>query len=367
LFKPLLGDDEVVVAAVQPSDPRIELWVDTAATAPYVIGGQIPGRNKIINGDFSVNQRGLTSSTTAGYGFDRWTRSGNSGPVTYSAQAATAGELPESASTFARVVTTAQTIASDYASLGQQIESVRSLSGKTATISFWAKAASGTPRIALEVQQYFGTGGSPSAVVNTYAGQITLSTAWTRYSLTVAVPSLSGKTVGTANDHYCSVRAYVSAGSDLNARTGSLGLQNNTFDFWGVQVEEGSVATPYEQKSYADELRACQRYFWRTTDYQPNQILWVAQMYTTSAVQWFVPFPVAMRAVPTLGHGGASFFFVLLPGVGGSGGMSAIAIQAPGATKFGANLSGTFGAGTGTAGQAVCIGTSSYLEFSAEL
>lgn len=83
------------------------------------------------------------------------------------------------------------------------------------------------------------------------------------YSVTATLPSVTGKTVGTEKDDRVDLKLFVSAGANFNSRTGSLGIQNNTFDFWGVQVEEGAVVTPFEQKPYADELRACLRYYER--------------------------------------------------------------------------------------------------------
>jgi hypothetical protein len=226
------------------------------------------GKNKIINGDFYINQRNFTSTTTSGtYGFDRFNYYGVGGTVTYSAQTFTPGTAPVSGyegANFARVLTSGQSGTGDYAALAQLIENVRNFAGQTATISFWAKAATGTPKISGEIVQSFGAGGSPSAGVNTYAGQVTLSTSWARYSMTVAVPSISGKTIGTtANTSALGLNLWVSAGSTLNARTNSLGIQNNTFDFWGVQVEAGSTATDFQTAtgSIGGELALCQRYY----------------------------------------------------------------------------------------------------------
>lgn len=223
-------------------------------------------RNAIINGDFRINQRAWSSSTATGtYGFDRWKQVNSGGTVTMSSQTFTVGSPAATgyeAPTFCRVVTSSQSGTSDYALLVQQIEDVRSLANSTVTVSFWAKATSGTPKVALEFQQGFGSGGSPSADVNTYGGQATLSTSWARYSLTATVPNINGKTIGTtANTSFLGIQLWVSGGSTFNSRTGSLGLQNNTFDFWGVQVERGSVATPFEQRPIGAELELCQRYY----------------------------------------------------------------------------------------------------------
>ena len=218
-------------------------------------------RNKIINGDFSINQRGFSSSTTnGGYGFDRWLMSADAG-ATYSAQTFTVGNAISGyePTNFARIVTSGQT-GGNYAQFAQRIEDVRTFAGQSVSISFWAKAASGTPKVAIELQQNFGTGGSPSGTVLTYVSQVTLSTTWTRYVVQTIVPSISGKTLGSAG-HYFSFAPFVSAGTGFESRTGSLGIQNNTFDFWGVQLEQNYQPTPFEQRPIGVEDFLCKRYY----------------------------------------------------------------------------------------------------------
>jgi len=225
-------------------------------------------RNKIINGDFRINQRVFSSTTANGYGHDRWLLLKNGGTVTYSTQAFTVGSPAATgyeAQNYASIVTSGQSASGDYAVLAQPIEDVRTFANSTVTISFWAKASSGTPKVAVQIEQDFGTGGSPSSVVKTYFGQVTLSTSWARYSVTGALPNINGKTIGTtANTSSLYVNLWVSGGSTFNSQTGSLGIQNTTIDFWGVQVERGSVATPFEQRPIGAELALCQRYYERT-------------------------------------------------------------------------------------------------------
>ena len=260
-------------------------------------------RNAIINGDFSINQRGFTSTTTSGtFGFDRWRNFNSGGTVTtsspsfdYSSSQPISSYNPKS---FLRQVVASQSAAGDVAQISQYIEDVRTFAGQTITISFWAKATSGTPKVSFEFQQSFGTGGSPSATVNHLAGQATLSTSWNRYSISTTLPSVVGKTVGTA-DSSLQLFIWTSGGTTWNSRTGSLGIQNNTFDFWGVQIEKGTVATPFEQRPIGTELALCQRYYTRL-NYPENSYVGQAQAYTaTSIFGTFATLPVSMRIVPT--------------------------------------------------------------------
>jgi hypothetical protein len=237
-----------------------EYWDGSAFTA--FGGGGGAATNAIINGAFEINQRNFTSSTASGYGFDRWTTLVIGGTVTQSAQSFTPGSAPESgyeAANFARVVTSGQSAAGDLAMFRQIIENVRTFANQTITVSFWAKAGSGTPSVSVDLTQNFGSGGSTAAP--TFAGKITLSTSWQRYSLSVSLPTISGKTLGTSS--FLALNLFLSAGSDRDALTGSLGIQSNTFDIWGVQLEEGSTATEFKRNanSLQGELAACQRYF----------------------------------------------------------------------------------------------------------
>jgi hypothetical protein len=243
---------------------------DTNGTINITAAPFAAGKNKIINGDFAINQRGFTSNTTtATYNFDRWRQNnaGTTGTFTTTPQTFTPGTAPIAGyegSTFLQGITAAGASTNTLAFISQPIEDVRTFAGQTATISFFAKASTGSPKIGMEIAQNFGSGGSPSTQVLTSISAITISTSWARYSVTVSVPSISGKTIGTtANTSSLAVNFWLSAGSDFNARASSIGLQNNTFQIWGVQVEAGSTATAFQTATgtFEGELAACQRYF----------------------------------------------------------------------------------------------------------
>lgn len=264
------------------------------------------GKNIIINGDFGINQRQFTSATTSVYGHDRWFISinGTSGTVTYSTQTFTLGTAPVAGyegTNFAQVVTTGQSTTDILTGFTQRIESVRTLAGQTATLSFWARATSGTPSIAPRFSQTFGTGGSPSAnvVFNATTAKQAITTSWARYSFTVSIPSISGKTLGTsAGTDYLQLGLVVSAGSTFDSTTGTLGIQSNTFQFWGVQLEAGSTASPFQTATGTKqgELAACQRYYQRVTAGGVyGSVTTTGSANSTTAARVYFPLKVTLR------------------------------------------------------------------------
>jgi hypothetical protein len=241
--------------------------VSVGASAPVWANSYTGFKNFVMNPDFKINQRQFSSSTTNGtYGFDRWLQGNSGGTVTMSAQTFALGSPAVTgyeSDKYLRLVVASQTTSGHYGHVNHRIENVRTLAGETVTVSFYAKAASGTPKIGVELGQWFGTGGSPSAEVQNALGAVTLSTSWARYSLTFTLPSLSGKTLGTTIDNFLNLILWCSAGTTYGTRSSSIGLQNNTFDIWGVQIERGSYATPLEIRPYQMELDMCMRFFQR--------------------------------------------------------------------------------------------------------
>jgi ribosomal protein L27 len=294
------GTDWVVVAGDGAAGAPGTNGTNGIDASPYSAG-----KNKVINGDFGVNQRAFTSVTTdSTYGFDRWILVTSGGTCTYSTQAFTPGTAPVSGyegTNFARLLTSGQTTA--YSAIVQRIENGRTFAGQTVTVSFWAKAATGTPQVAVNFYRSYGTGGSPSSPEYTNTGvKVTISTSWTRYSATFAVPSVSGKTFGTtANSSYLGV--YLFTSDNITAGSNSLGVQNATIDFWGVQVEAGSVATAFQTATgtIQGELAACQRYYFRISGNASaanTAIGWLNPYSTTQAVGQ-IKNPITMRTIPS--------------------------------------------------------------------
>jgi hypothetical protein len=280
---------------------------DAIDTSVWNVGFGQAGKNKIINGNCTINQRSFSTVTTTtgtldAYGIDRFANQclGGTGTVTHSVQQFTVGTAPVAgyeATQYLRIVTSGQTDAGTLSRIYQRIEDVRTFAGQTMTLSFWAKAATGTPNIQASVAQVFNS--SADVVISSTKQAIT--TSWARYSFTFSVPSIAGKTLGANN--YLNVRINVSAGSTFNSTTDSLGIQSNTFDIWGVQAEYGSKATPFQLTGGGDpqsELAMCQRYYQRHSGASANTDL-TGMGVTISGADGYVPFTlfVPMRTAPS--------------------------------------------------------------------
>jgi hypothetical protein len=258
---------------------------DAIDTSVWNVGFGQAGKNKIINGDFGIWQRGTSFNTTGlFFGPDRFKTFSYSGSSsTISRQAFTPGAAPVAgyeAQFFCRISSTnTQNI------LLQNIEDVRTFANQTITVSFWAKSASATT-VSVGAEQNFGSGGSASVFPS--LGSNSVTTSWARYSVTATIPSVTGKTIGTSS--YLQINL-------------TSPLLNNNLDIWGVQLERGSKATPFQTASGGSpqaELAMCQRYYFRAQSnvtgyptYAFGQCIGAGQSYVT------MNFPVTMRIAPT--------------------------------------------------------------------
>jgi hypothetical protein len=228
---------------------------DAIDTSLWNSGYGQAGKNKIINGDFGIWQRGISFSVpgnSGAYTADRWAFNYNAAMTTHTVtrQTFTPGTAPvagyEGTYYLRSVITTPAS--ATVCILNTKLEDVRQYAGQTVTFSFWAKN-DGSRTLGADVSQNFGSGGSASVTTTFTLTNATVGTAWTRVYGTITIPSITGKTVGTSS--YLAVNIYlpVAAGA--------------TTEIWGVQVEYGSKATPFQTASGGSiqgELAMCQRY-----------------------------------------------------------------------------------------------------------
>jgi hypothetical protein len=256
------------------------------AVAPFVAG-----KNKIINGDFGIWQRGTSFALTAGYQADRWTYySEEAGIVgTISQQTFTPGAAPVTGyegSYFYRYNVTTAGSSGVQSFIFQKVEDVRTLANQTVTVSFWAKADT-TRNLVVGYSQNFGSGGSAS-VIDASVSTAALTTSWQRFTATFALPSISGKTIGT--------------GSSLHIRFYTPILTTQTIDIWGVQLEAGNVATPFTPAGGGfpgAELALCQRYFYAFYGSVAYPYYANGFGYNSTSIYGPIKLPVTMRTNPT--------------------------------------------------------------------
>ena len=249
------------------------------------------GKNKIINGAFDVWQRGTSITQTGNqYTADRWRISAPGGvptlrtitQQTFSPDELKANGFGDAKFYFRSTLTT--TGAATSAILGHRVEDVRTLAGQTATFSFWAKSDS-TRTQGFKMLQIFGSGGSANVEFGNTTYQTT--TSWQRFTFTFSVPSIAGKTIGD--------------GSWIGPDLSQAFADGSVFDLWGVQLEAGSLASPFQTATgtIQGELAACQRYYWRQTANQNYSMFAQGSADSSTLNRLLIQFPVTMRAVPT--------------------------------------------------------------------
>jgi len=327
-------------------------------TSVWNIGFGQSGKNKIINGDMSIWQRGTSfSSIFAVYTADRYISGYGSGGTQSIARQDVTGAtgLPSYIRWAMRYSTTSA--ASGQYNVTQRIEDVNTLAGQTVTFSFYARRVSGTgTTLRLNAYQLFGTGGSTFTQPATDIDFTVTNSDFQRFSYTFTMPAMTGKTIGT--DSYLDFRlAFPTAVS--------------VFDTTGWQLESGAVATPFQTASGGSdqgELAMCQRYYYRQTAPQVYSTMGTSQNITTVQSIGQIPLPVTMRVAPT----SVDFSTLALqPFSGGSVlGVTALAFDtSTGNTNWGSII---ITVASGLTSDRVCRlvsnnSTSGYLGFSAEL
>jgi hypothetical protein len=270
-------------------------------------------RNRLINSDMRIDQRnaGASVANVNGYSIDRWAsyNSANS----FSAQRSSTAPAGFSNSLLFTTTTSATPSASDYRFVGQFIE------GFNVADLGWGTASAQTVTVSFLVRSSL-TGSFSGALKNSaedrsYPFSFTINAANTFEYKTVTIP---GDTAGTwLTDNGIGLRIYFNLGSgssrlgtantwaasNFDGVTGTTALvatSGATFYITGVQLEAGSVATPFERRPYGTELALCQRYYQKLS----GQFTEYGISGKNTATFW--TFPVVMRATPTVVLGGGS-------------------------------------------------------------
>tara|TARA_B100002019_G_scaffold256666_1_gene240216 strand:- start:1454 stop:2899 length:1446 start_codon:yes stop_codon:yes gene_type:complete len=302
------------------------------ATSFVPTTGQLSNRNLIINGDYRIAQR-ATSSTTNGYNtMDRWYQyainTGNT--VTVAQVAITSGNAYDDG--FRKAAKISLSGAGTANSNGeieifQKIEAqdivnsgwnYKSSSSKI-TLSFWVKSSTAqTFPVHLRTE-----GGSNYGYGFTYT--VTQANVWQKISHSVA----GNSNLAINDDNGSGFRVYAGMpfqGSGFDGGSADtwvsyspstrvppvpdtwLTAGASTFEITGVQLEVGPVATPFEHRSFGDELARCQRYYYmhhntsKTGTEGNYRVACLGFVSGSTEVTGHVFFPVTMRANPSIDH-----------------------------------------------------------------
>lgn len=247
-------------------------------------------KNLLINGDFSVWQRGTSFSGNV-YSADRWLIDTSSGTVTRDIDA------PDGFAYSLKCARTANAVIRQRIELaGAGIAGTFKV-GQTFTLTLKVKDSIGANDIKLYAAFVDANGANPVAVVNNLTIGVS-TTAWQEIKYTFTITSAP---VGT--NAALEVAPYV---------TGTTG---NIF-FAGIQLEKGEVPTPFEQRPYGVELALCQRYFQVVGG--GGTLEMIAMAHITGPASALAPMFLAtpMRSTPSISLSAASDWLINSPAAG---------------------------------------------------
>jgi len=284
--------------------------------------GSLSHRNVIINGDHRIAQRGtaaVTATTSASYKcVDRWKTDidGSSGGDFSHAQST---DVPagQGFTHSSKITTVTQASQPSGTSNRHQLYTMLekydvahlewgTSAAKTCTLSFWVKS-SVTGTYILWLKHY---GGTSQHYYTNYT--INSANTWEKKTITLTGYTSGGNVTGTLNEQGLLIEWNLGVSSgyetgtlnewttsgDIRAASGSVYLPENAGATWyltGCQFEVGSVATPFEHRSFGEELTRCYRYFQKDLSRRRH---WASG--NTSNRRFPVVYPVEMRDTPSV-------------------------------------------------------------------
>ena len=331
------------------------------------------GKNRIINGDMGIDQRNAGASVNGNvvYSLDRWFANASQ-TNKYTVQRNAGSVTPPVGFTNYLGVTSSSAYsvgASEQFSIVQPIEGFNTADlgwgaagAKTVTLSFWVRSS---------LTGIFGGSFINASANRFYVFSYTISAANTWEYKTITVAGDTSGTWATNNTVGIYVWFSIGAGSTVSGTAGSwgsstlyqptgatsvVGTNAATWYVTGVQLEVGSVATPFERIDYGRELMLCQRYY--QLGLRP-----MGYAYNTTTIQLGIQYVVPMRAAPTYGLTGA---LSITDGVGSFTQSSASAGSFNSVSTIGGFVSGA-GNFSGMTSRYSCITTNDVIYVSAEL
>ena len=293
---------------------------DSTLTTTKLATPNLGRRNLVINGAMQVAQRGTSFSgfSTSAYHLDRFRTGMGDTTARFTVTQATAG-LNGFANSFKYNCTTAEaSLANGNARLffhtrfeGQDLQQIKkgTSDAEKITVSFYVKSnKTGTYTLELNDQD--------NTRSNSQTYTISSSNTWERKIIT-----FDADTTGAFdNDNALSLIIYWHLIAGTNYQSGTFNTSwatsttanrvsssqvnigdstDNTWEITGIQMEVGEQATPFEHKSFGEELALCQRYYCKTDVDADADFLAIGNIDGSTYAQMFIRFPVTMRTSPT--------------------------------------------------------------------
>jgi hypothetical protein len=345
------------VAVTSPADGQVTIyngpnskWTNTYAPDE---GGFIDGNMDSwqVNGTNSISVPAATDTYTA----DMWiANSGTGGAMTAVLLQHLAGSEP---TWYTRgnknlVELNQTTAATTNPTFGQKLEGVEQYNGQTITVQAAMNFQGGSFNVVgVRVTQNFGTGGSPSATVVTTSPALNWTgSGTTKYSAEIAIPSISGKTIGANGNDFVRIDLLFATGatglvtmSQLQIDVSPPGINPNT-------TGDGGVPQQFRWRGLGPEMLRVQRHV-NAISFPSSGVLATASLVSATTSVCGVAIQ-AMRAIPSCSIVGT--LSLVFPS-GTSSSVSAAAVQNTFVRVIGVHSGATAGqagylSGTGTAG-----------------
>ena len=310
------GDTVICTFATRPASPLVgqiiyqtdtdeilKYTTDADGTQRWMLADHDYRRNVVINSGFDVWQRGtsfnpnsITTTTGTNYGPDRWQCIQSTTQASAFARVAITSTDPVGFNYYLQVGrTSGQTYVTPF-TLQTSFESqnIRQFRGKYVTLSFWARCSdpysAASSFLVSNIVTGTGTdntvGNFTTNTVNTTTNNV-LTTSWKRFSITTSAALATNITQLGVSFVFTPV---------------GTAPANDYFNITGVSVEPSSAPSDHEFRDFGEELRRCQRYYYRNTSQNASggaHVFGAGWSYTPVAMAAFVPFPVTMRTPPT--------------------------------------------------------------------
>ena len=299
-----------------------------AAELAALIGSQssLSNRNLILNGGMQVAQRGtsVTGITTPSYPTcDRWYFNVNLAGTWTVSQSTDAPAGSGFTNSFKADCTTADASldSGDYIQFQQRFEGQNlqrlkygTSSAEKITLSFWVKATKTGTNVLMLYQD------DAADMINAQY-TINASNTWEYKTLTFVgntgdvitndntrgficiwhLAAGSARTSGSIMDTW----GGYATGNEAVGQVNHADSTSNTWQITGVQLEIGEQTTPFEHRSYGEELAACQRYFYKTQADSAYDFFGLGTVISTTLAYQTINFPVTMRSTPSLSTSGS--------------------------------------------------------------